>query len=49
MYETVREINGHRIYRMANTHGCYWVDVKENVQVSFRTIKAATAYIKSHF
>lgn len=45
MYETVKIINGHDIYRMKGTHGFYWVDITTTKKVHFRTIKAAAAYI----
>lgn len=47
MYETVKTVNGHEITRMVGTHGCYWVKLKKNCFVTFRTIKAATEYIEN--
>lgn len=45
MYETVRTVNGHEIYRMVGTRKSYWVDIRENVRLNFLTIKAAEEYI----
>lgn len=52
MYETVRMVNGYRIYRMKGTHGCYHVDLQQNtcgskISKTFGTIKAAVSYIES--
>lgn len=48
MYETVKIVNGHEIYRMKGTHGCYWVDIRKTerskVQMNFKTQKAAAAF-----
>lgn len=45
MYETVKIINGHAIYRMVGTRGFFHVRLTANCEVTFRTIKAAAAYI----
>lgn len=47
MYETVKTVNGHDIYRMKGTKGCYHVNVKENVHCTFKTIKAASAFCET--
>lgn len=47
-YETVKTVNGHRIYRMVGTHGFYHVDIKHCgeavVRRTFKTIKSAVAF-----
>ena len=47
-YETVRVVNGYEITRMKNTHGIYYVNIREGKGwrefVQFRTIKAAAEY-----
>lgn len=50
LYETVKTVNGHDIYRMKNTHGFYYVNVTKEkngcvAYFSFKTIKAAEAFI----
>lgn len=49
MYEVVKTVNGHDVYRMKGTKGFYHVDIRKNVWRSFRTIKAATAFIEATF
>lgn len=49
MYETVKIVKGKRIYRMKGTHGFYWVDIGKNKKVTFKTQKAAAAYINRNF
>lgn len=48
IYETVKTVNGHRIYRMVGTHGFYYVDIKHCgegiVFRTFKTIKSAVAF-----
>ena len=47
-YETVKTVNGHRIYRMVGTHGFYHVDIKHYGEAiarrTFKTIKSAVAF-----
>lgn len=47
MYETVKTVNGHDIYRMKGTKGCYHVEIKKNVECIFKTIKAAAAFCET--
>lgn len=52
MYETVKVVNGHEIYRMKGTHSAYWVDIKTfsdglKKQGFFKTIKAAAAFCET--
>lgn len=51
MYEVVKTVKGHEITRMKGTHGYYHVKVREgkefNVEQTFRTIKAAVAFIEA--
>lgn len=48
MYETVKVVNGHSIYRMAGTRGCYHITVEQGQHykkvATFRTIKAAARW-----
>ena len=44
MYEVVKVVNGHEIYRMKGTHGSYWVDIKKGVKRWFKTQKAAASF-----
>lgn len=49
MYETVKTVNGHRIYHMVGSKGIYHVNTGEAPGAfrSFRTIKAAAQFIES--
>jgi hypothetical protein len=52
IYETIKTVNGHNIYRMKGTHGCYHVDIKvysnhSKKFMTFNTIKAATAFCET--
>lgn len=51
MYETVKVVNGHEIYRMKGTHGCYWVDIRKTahgkISQNFKTQKAAAAFCET--
>ena len=48
MYEVVKVVNGHEIYRMKGTHGSYWVDIKKGVQKRwFKTQKAAASFCET--
>lgn len=47
MYEVVKVVNGHEIYRMKGTHGSYWVDIKKGVQRWFKTQKAAASFCET--
>lgn len=47
MYETVKTVNGHDIYRMKGTHGVYHVNFSKNGYCTFRTIKAAAAFCET--
>lgn len=47
-YETVKTVNGHSIFRMIGTHGFYHIRLDAHREVTFRTIKAAVAYIEQH-
>lgn len=40
MWETVKEVNGYRIFRMVGTRGCYHIRLDEHREVTFKTIKA---------
>lgn len=48
IYETVKTVNGHSIYRMVGTHGFYHVDIKRcgeaTARRTFKTIKSAVAF-----
>lgn len=44
MYEVVKTVNGHDIYRMKGTRGVYHVRLNEHSRVTFKTIKAADEY-----
>ena len=50
IYETVKTVNGHSIYRMVGTHGFYHVDIKHCGEAvarrTFKTIKSAVAFCK---
>ena len=51
-YETVKTVNGYAIYRMAGTHGCYHINIREDGRGwkefhTFRTIKAAAEFAGS--
>lgn len=48
IYETVKTVNGHNIYRMKGTKGFYHVEIRKGVEHTFRTIKAAAAFIETH-
>lgn len=48
MWETVKEVNGHKIFRMAGTRGCYHIRLDEHKEVTFRTIKAAAEWANNH-
>ena len=52
MYETVKTVKGHAIYRMKGTRGCYHVNIRECGEGwkefhTFRTIKAAVEFIET--
>lgn len=51
MYEVVKNVKGYDITRMKNTHGCYYVTVREGKGWrefhTFRTIKAAVEFIET--
>ena len=47
IYEVVKTVNGHDIYRLKGSRGFYHVAIRQNVTINFRTIKAAAAYIES--
>lgn len=48
MYETVKVVKGHEIYRMKGTRGFYYVNIREGKGWkefhSFHTIKAAAQF-----
>lgn len=44
MYEVVKTVNGHDIYRMKGTRGFYHVRLNKHKRMVFKTIKAATEY-----
>lgn len=44
IYETVKTVNGYEIQRMIGHHGAYHIDICNNKQMWFRTIKAAAAW-----
>lgn len=45
IHETIKIVNGLRIYRLKGTHGSYWIDSKKykNIQYHFKTQKEAVA------
>ncbi len=47
MYETIKIVKGYAITRMIGSRGFYWVKLDEHRSLTFRTIKAATAYIET--
>lgn len=47
MYEIVKTVKGYNIERSVGTRGQFFVYIRPNVSVWFRTIKAATAYIET--
>ena len=51
MYETVKTVKGHDIYRMKGTHGAYHVNIREGKGWkefhTFKTIKAAVEFIET--
>lgn len=49
MYETVRIIKGHRVYRMTGTHSHYYVDLAKGQRCTFKSIKAAVQFIEQTF
>ncbi len=53
MYETVKIVKGHAIYRMKGSRGCYHVNIREGKgwkeYHTFRTIKAAVEFIETVF
>ena len=49
IYETVKTVKGHDIYRMIGTHGFYHVDLDAHRAVNFKTIKAAVEFIERTF
>ena len=44
MYEVVKTVNGHDIYRMKGTRGFYHARLNKHGRIVFKTIKAATEY-----
>lgn len=52
-YETVKTIKGIEIYKVANTKGFYYVNIREGKGFkefhTFRTIKAAAEFIEKTF
>ncbi len=53
MYEVVKTVKGHDIYRAKNTIRHFYVDIKKTekskVCYEFTTIKAATQFINNNF
>lgn len=51
MYEVVKVVKGHEIYRMKGTHGCYHVNIREGKGWkefhTFKTIKAAVKFVET--
>lgn len=47
MFEVVKEVNGHPIWRMVGTRGHYTVHLDAHHFKTFRTIKAAAAFCES--
>lgn len=53
MYEVVKVVNGHAIWRMIGTRGVYHVNIRDDDGKgwsefhTFRSIKAATEFIES--
>ena len=47
---TVKEVNGYKVEKYANTHGQYFVNIREGEGFrefhTFRTIKAAVKFIE---
>ena len=44
MYEVVKTVNGHDIYRMKGTRSFYHVRINKHSRIVFKTIKAAAEY-----
>jgi hypothetical protein len=44
MYEVVKTVNGHDIYRMKGTRGFYHARLNKHSRIVFKTIKAAAEY-----
>lgn len=48
MWETVKEVNRYRIFRMVGIRGYYHIRLDEHKEVTFRTIKAAAEWANNH-
>ena len=48
MYEVVKTVNGHNIFRMVGTKGFYHIKINAHKEVNFRTIKAAAEWAETH-
>lgn len=48
MWETVKEVNEYRIFRMVETRGYYHIRLDEHREVAFKTIKAAAEWANNH-
>lgn len=48
MWETVKEANGYRIFRMVGTRGCYHIRLDEHREMTFKIIKAAAEWANNH-
>lgn len=48
MWETVKEVNEYRIFRMVETRGYYHIRLDEHREVVFKTIKAAAEWVNNH-
>ena len=44
MYETVKTVNNHEIYRMVGARKHYYVNTSYNRRICFKTIKEAAAF-----
>lgn len=48
MYEVVKTVNGHDIYRMKGTRGFYHVRLNKHKRMVFKTIKAQRSIAASY-
>lgn len=48
MWETVKEVNRYRIFRMVGIRGYYHIRLDEHKEVTFRTIKEAAEWANNH-
>ncbi len=48
MYEVVKTVNGHNIYRMVGSRRFYHIRINAHKEVTFHTIKAAAEWAETH-